>query len=148
MEHLLDMEKHDYAIAGKMVNDLLEDIGANDPNNDIQDILEMALKADPTGVEINSEPYHGGYVDPESIDFIRIESYGGHREEYNGAAIMYVYLYPAREGGIDKSKIWFDFYPNSDNDDYADSVGYKDCMKYMNESSKRVYKEDASNENS
>lgn len=147
-EHLHKMDEQDYANAGKMVNDLLDDIGANDNQNNIFDIIERAVAIDPHGIEVNGDKFERiendkvvvydypeeRHIARQDIDWIRVEGYGG-KSEYNGAYIMYVYLHLNKSRSIiDKDNIQFDYYPDPDTDDYVDSVNYKDCLKYLGKS--------------
>ena len=151
------MTEQDYVIAGKMVNDLLDDIGANDNQNSIFDIIEKAATVDPNGLEVNGDsfkriedgkvvvydypqPNHERHIAINDIDWIRVEGYGG-KPEYNGAYIMYIYLHLNKSRSIiDRNNILFDYYPNPDTDDYVDSVKFKDCNKFMNESRRMKWK--------
>lgn len=143
-----EMTDKDYKIANELCSDLLADLGVFDGAS-IMDIAKTAFIHFPNEVEVNGDamegisdndevvvldypkPNHKNIIPRDKIEWIRIEGYGGRKgDNYNGAYIMYVYLYLNKDKtAIDLDNIKFDYYPNRDTDDSVDSVLYMDCKK-------------------
>lgn len=153
-ESVDEMTPEEYAEAGQICRSLLREIGADDSQNSIFDIIENANRVDPNGIEINGssfkrieddkivvedypQPNHERHIDLQDVDWIRVEGYNdGHFK----ADILYVYLYLNKTRSmIDQNNIQFDYYPDPNSDDYADSVEYSTCKQYMK--SNKIVKE-------
>lgn len=140
---LLEMEEGDFAKAAGLCEDLSKELDVD--GSDVVGVIKKALELTPNGVEINGdsfEKFEGddvvwtyGYPEKnriplDEIEWVRIEGYGGiNEEDYDGAAILYVYL-PIKNGMVDKDSVSFDYYPDKYTDDFVDSVGYVDVKSH------------------
>ena len=145
-ESVDEMTPEEYAEAGQICRSLLREIGADDSQNSIFDIIENANRVDPNEIEINGsrferiedgkvvvydypQPNHERHIDPQDVDWIRVE---GYNDGNIRADILYVYLHLNKSKSmIDQNNIQFDYYPDPNSDDYADSVEYSTCREYM-----------------
>ena len=145
-ETVLDMDDSDYAVAGGICFELLNEIGVSDGES-VLEVVANALKINPHGTEVNGDlvkevthdgmictsgsPMNKHYLLPEDVEWLRVEHYAKGTNT-PCPCIMYVYIHKKPDSDeFDMDNVQFDYYPNPETDDYVDGVQYSDCVRHM-----------------
>ena len=145
-ETILKMTDADYGVAGEICSELLNKIGVSDGAS-VLEVVANALKINPHGTEVNGDLVedvthdglihtfgsrkHKHYLLSDDVEWLRVEHYAKETKT-PGPCIRYVYIHKKpNSDAFDMDNVQFDYYPDSETDDYVDGVQYRDCVRHM-----------------